>query len=75
MAVSGDWAGGARGQAMEVVRKVRRVPAQDRLWKLISVQLGGNDICSYSCGALQGDASPRAFKVSQVGAEAKHYLI
>ena len=69
MAVSGDWAGGASKQARKLVRRERRVPAQHNKWKLITVQLGGNDVCSYNCGALQGDASPRAFKVSQVRVE------
>ena len=32
-------------------------------WKLITVQLGGNDLCSYECGAEEGDASPGAYKV------------
>ena len=64
VAVSGDWAGGARQQARELVRRVRKVPGHQHRWKLITVQLGGNDVCSYSCGAQQGDASPRAFKVS-----------
>ena len=74
MAVSGDWAGGARQQARDLVKRLRRVPAYDDKWKLITVQLGGNDVCSYSCGALQGDASPRAFKVSQVRAEAESFI-
>ena len=41
---------------------MRRVPGQLHKWKLITVQLGGNDLCSYSCDSSQGDASPRAFK-------------
>ena len=32
-------------------------------WKLITVQLGGNDLCSYECGAEEGDARPGAYKV------------
>ena len=32
-------------------------------WKLITVQLGGNDLCSYECGAEEGDARPAAYKV------------
>ena len=72
VAVSGDWAGGARGQARQLVRRVRRVPGQHNKWKLLTVQLGGNDVCSYSCGAQQGDASPRAFKVSQIKSEVGH---
>ena len=32
-------------------------------WKLITVQLGGNDLCSYECGAEEGDARPPAYKV------------
>ena len=61
---SGDWAGGAADQARDLVRKVRRVPGQLYKWKLITVQLGGNDVCSYNCHSLltSGDASPRAFK-------------
>ena len=31
-------------------------------WKLITVQLGGNDLCSYECGAEEGDARPAAYK-------------
>ena len=62
MAVSGDWAGGAVGQARQLVRRLAGVQAQHRQWKLVTVQLGGNDVCSYSCGAEQGDARPRAFK-------------
>ena len=66
-----------REQAVELVRRVRMVAAQDTKWKVITVQLGTNDVCSYNCGArlLQGDASPRAFKVSQVRVETDHYLI
>ena len=71
VAVSGDWAGGARQQARDLVRRLRRVPAHHDKWKLITVQLGGNDVCSYSCGAEQGDASPRAFKVGQLRAGAE----
>ena len=53
---------------MEVVRKVRRVAGQDTKWKLITVELGTNDVCSYNCG-VRGffkDTSPAAFKVGQV---------
>ena len=32
-------------------------------WKLITVQLGGNDLCSYECGAEEGDARPAAYMV------------
>ena len=66
-----------RSQALEVVRKVRRVEGQVTKWKLITVELGTNDVCSYNCG-VRGffkDTSPAAFKVSQVLAEAGHYLI
>ena len=31
-------------------------------WKLVTVQLGGNDICAYSCDADR-DTSPRAWRV------------
>ena len=63
-----------REQALELVEKVRRVPAQLDKWKLLTVQLGSNDVCSYSCGAMKGDTSPRAFKVRQIRAKAGLYL-
>ena len=60
-----------RDQALEVVRKVRKVPGQNIKWKLITVLLGTNDVCSYNCGvrSFLKDTSPGAFKVSQVRAE------
>ena len=75
---SGDWAGGAPAQARELVRRVSHVHDFKRRskhlpnifdnrntcrWKLITVQLGGNDLCSYECGAEEGDARPEAYKV------------
>ena len=58
------------------MRRVRRVPGQEDKWKLITVQLGSNDVCSYNCGALlrRGDTSPRAFRVSQVRGDIGHYF-
>ena len=60
-----------RDQALEVVRKVRKVPGQNIKWKLITVLLGTNDVCFNNCGArlLSRNTSPGAFKVSQVRAE------
>ena len=46
-------------QARELVTKIRRVSGYQHKWKLITVQIGGNDVCSVSCGAAEGDASPK----------------
>ena len=56
---SGDYAGGVAHQARELVTKIRRVSGYQHKWKLITVQIGGNDVCSVSCGVAEGDASPK----------------
>ena len=42
----------------------RKIPGWTHKWKLITVLLGGNDICSNSCGGFadSGNASPYAYK-------------
>ena len=59
--ISGDWAGGAAAQARDLVTRLTQLSDYQTKWKLITVQLGGNDVCSYSCGPE--DASPQAFQV------------
>ena len=58
---SGDWAEGAPAQARDLLARLSLLTDYQTKWKVITVQLGGNDICSYSCGPQ--DASPEAFQV------------
>ena len=58
---SGDWAPGAPAQARDLLSRISLLTDYQTKWKVITVQLGGNDVCSYSCGPE--DASPEAFQV------------
>ena len=64
MAVSGDWAGGAPAQARDLVTSLRGLRGHRHKWKLVTVQLGGNDLCAYSCDSDR-DTSPGAWRVRQ----------
>ena len=59
---SGDDSTHAEAQAQELVSRLARVQGQQEKWKVVTVQLGGNDICSNSCAGGK-DASPEAYKV------------
>jgi len=65
LAVSGAWAKNAPDQAETLVTAIKGVSGWEDTWKLILVQLGGNDICVASCdggGAeYAGDASPQGW--------------
>ena len=65
VAVSGDWAGGAPDQARALVTRMARLPGYTNTWKLVTVQLGGNDLCAYSCDSDR-DTSPRAWRVREL---------
>ena len=60
MAVSGDTTVEAPEQASQLVAKIRRITGWQQKWKLITVQLGENDICVDSCDSLlsSGPRSP-----------------
>jgi len=66
LAVSGAWAGDAPSQAETIVTAIQEVSGWEDKWKLIVIQLGGNDICVASCGAggadYAGDASADGWK-------------
>jgi len=66
LAVSGAWAGDAPGQADTLVTAIQQVSGWEDKWKLITVQLFGNDICVASCGEggadYEGDATPDGYK-------------
>merc|ERR1712106_494758 len=66
LAVSGAWAGDAPGQADTLVAAIQAVSGWEDTWKLIVIQLGGNDICVASCGEggaeYAGDATPAGWK-------------
>ena len=47
---SGDWAEGAPAQARDLLARLSLLTDYQTKWKVITVQLGGNDVCSYSCG-------------------------
>jgi len=62
LAVSGAWAKNAPAQTETLVAAIKEVAGWQDTWKLILIQLGGNDICVASCdvgGAeYAGDATP-----------------
>merc|ERR1739838_28921 len=71
LAISGAWAGGpgqasAPGQADILVTEIQKVSGWEDTWKLITIQLGGNDVCVASCGEggadYAGDATPAGWK-------------
>lgn len=57
VAVSGDTTAEGPGQASKLAGSIRRIPGWQNRWKLVTIQLGGNDICINSCNSLFGDGS------------------
>ena len=43
------------------MKRIKEVQDYKKKWKLFTVQLGGNDVCSYGCGADKAQASPKAY--------------
>ena len=43
------------------MKRIKKVQDYKKKWKLLTVQLGGNDVCSYGCGADKAQASPKAY--------------
>lgn len=59
--LSGDWSKNAFKQANKLVKRMKKVPDYRKKWKLITVALGGNDICTHACGAKKSQATPKAY--------------
>jgi len=68
-AVSGAWANTAGDQAAQLVEGIKQQVDWETKWKLITVQFGGNDICTTYCESdpsseYYGDATPAGWRVN-----------
>ena len=68
-AVSGAWASTAGDQAAQLVEGIKQQVDWETKWKLITVQFGGNDICTTYCESDPssedyGDATPAGWRVN-----------
>ena len=67
--MSGAWANTAGDQAAQLVEGIKQQVDWETKWKLITVQFGGNDICTTYCESDPssedyGDATPAGWRVN-----------